>query len=101
MVPEFKWAENHENIFLTIEISDASEPKVEIKEDQVTFSATSQGKTFALDLKLKKKIDAAKSSFGVKGRDVKFLLVKQEADQGVSAQHRRVQTIPWSCWLLP
>jgi hypothetical protein len=75
-------AENHDNIYLTVEVSDAKDVKVEIKEDSITFAATSQGKSFALDMKLKKKIDAAKSTYATKGRDLQFLLVKAEADQG-------------------
>ncbi len=75
-------AENNDNIYLTVEVSDAKDVKVEMKDDSVIFSATSQGKDYALDLKLKKKIDAAKSSFATKGRDLEFLLVKAEADQG-------------------
>jgi len=58
LVPEFKWAENGENIYLTVEVSDAKDLKVEIKDDQITFAANSQGKDYALDLKLKNKIDA-------------------------------------------
>lgn len=51
-------AENNDNIFLTIELSDVQDLKVEMKEETVTFSAKSQGKDYALDLKLKKKIQA-------------------------------------------
>jgi len=75
-------AENNDNIYLTVEVSDAKDVKVEIKEDTVTFAATSQGKSFALDMKLKKKIDAAKSTYAVKGRDLQFLLVKADDSQG-------------------
>lgn len=49
-------AENNDNVFLTVELSDAEEIKIELKEDSVTFSAKSQGKDYSLDLKLKKKI---------------------------------------------
>jgi len=105
LVPEFKWAENHENIFLTIDLSDAKDVKVDMQEDGLTFRASAQGKEFALDLKLKKKIDAAKSTFSVKGRDVKCLLVKAEADQGwwnglladKNAYKGRVK-IDWDLW---
>lgn len=53
-------------------------------ETGVTFGAQSQGKEYALDLKLKKKIDAKKSTYAVKGRELQFLLVKAEDDQGWS-----------------
>lgn len=59
LIPDFKWAENNDNIFLTVEVSDAKDLKVDIKDDQIVFAANSQGKDYALDLKLKKKIDAA------------------------------------------
>lgn len=77
-------AENNDNIYLTVEVSDAKEIKVEMTETGVTFAAQSQGKEYALDLKLKKKIDAKKSTYAVKGRELQFLLVKAEDDQGWS-----------------
>src|SRR4051794_20994538 len=43
-------AENHDNIYVTVEISDAKDAKVELKEDSVSFAADSQGKHYALEL---------------------------------------------------
>ena len=77
-------AENNDNIYLTIEVSDAKDLKVDMTESAVTVAAQSQGKAYALDLKLKKKIDAKKSTYAVKGREMQFLLVKAEGDQGWS-----------------
>lgn len=67
-------------------MSDAKDIKVEMTETAVTFAAQSQGKAYALDLKLKKKIDAKKSTYAVKGRELQFLLVKAEDDQGWSEE---------------
>ena len=69
LIPDFKWAENNDNIFLTVEVSDAKDLKVEIKDDQIVFAANSQGKDYALDLKLKKKIDAAVRKRNTQGTD--------------------------------
>jgi hypothetical protein len=82
LVPEFKWAENAENIFLTIELSDAQSIVIKIEASEVTFAAKAADKPYGLDLKLKKTIDPTQSSYSAKGREIQFKLVKAEADQG-------------------
>jgi len=106
VVPEFKWAENKDKIFLTLEVQDVKDVKVDMKEDRVTFSGKGSGdKEYAVDLKLKKKINPEKSSYAAKGRDLQFLLHKAEDSEGWwnalvadKNAYRGRMKIDWDLW---
>lgn len=78
MVPEFKWAEDNEKVYLTVELGSAEDAKVELKEDHITFNAKKDDKTYSLDFGLFKKIKTDGSSWAPKARGVEFLLLKEE-----------------------
>lgn len=58
-IPEFKWAEDGEKIYLTIEVGDLSKDSaaINLTEDQFTFKAKKQDTNYEVDFKLKGKID--------------------------------------------
>jgi len=99
LVPEFRWAENDEKVFLTIEVSDAKDVKVSITTDAFSFS----GKNYKLDFKFKKSVNAEKSSYAVRDRGVEVLLVKAEpgfwlhllADKNL---YKNRVKIDWDLW---
>jgi len=76
------WAENAEQIFLTVVLPAGVTSKVEITETEVKFEGNQEQKNWKLDLKLLKKLDAAKSSWSAKARNVEVLLAKAEDSRG-------------------
>lgn len=56
-VPPLKWAENKDDIFLTVDVSGAKDAKVAITKDKVTFTGSAGGKSYAFDMDLSKEVD--------------------------------------------
>jgi len=77
-IPSFKWAEDGERIFLTIELPSAVDVSVQLQPTRFSFKARSGASPtiYALDFELPKSIDASKSTWSVKGRQVEVVLVK-------------------------
>jgi hypothetical protein len=106
-IPSFKWAEDAERIFLTIELQSATDVSVQIQTSHFTFSAKAgePPHTYSLDFELPKNTDAGKSTWSVKGRQVEVVLVKAEADQGYwhsllkdKNQYKGRVKIDWDLW---
>ena len=105
LTPAFKWAEDNERIFLTIELQSAADVQVQLQPSHFTFKAKQGNDTFALDFELPKKIDTSKSTWSVKGRQVEILLVKAEEDEGYwhqllkdKNQYKGRVKIDWDLW---
>jgi len=106
-IPSFKWAEDAERIFLTIELQSATEVSVQLQSSHFTFSAKAgePSHTYSLDFELPKSIDTSKSTWSVKGRQVEVVLVKSEADEGYwhsllkdKNQYKGRVKIDWDLW---
>jgi len=105
LIPAFKWAENADQIFLTIEVPSTAKSVLELTDENLKYSAAEGPKSFALDLKFLKKIDAATSTWAAKGRNVEVLLKKSEETKGwwnqflqdKNAYKGRVK-IDWDLW---
>ncbi|KAJ2764040.1 p23 chaperone protein wos2, partial [Coemansia nantahalensis] len=66
--PTVLWAQRENVVYLTIELHDAQEAKIELKEDSIDFSNTTDGLPYAFHLDFYKpvKTEAKKSATGFK-----------------------------------
>jgi HSP20 family molecular chaperone IbpA len=56
-IPTLKWAENRDDIFLTVDVSGVKDAKIEITKDKVTFKGVAAGKEYSFDMELAKEVD--------------------------------------------
>jgi len=79
LVAPVKWAQRRDNIFLTIDLRDIANEKVEwVSPSEMKFSCTSDKKDYATDLNLFGEINIEESKWNVNGREMQFILVKKE-----------------------
>ena len=107
LTPSFKWAEDAERIFLTIELQSATDVQIKFEPSHLTFTAK-QGTstdTYTLDFELPKKINTEQSTYSVKGRQVEVVLVKADEDEGYwhallkdKNQYKGRVKIDWDLW---
>ncbi|KAH7405555.1 hypothetical protein KP509_15G075800 [Ceratopteris richardii] len=79
--PEVKWAQRSDKVFLTVELPDAINPKVNIEpEGRFTFSATAgpENTLYELDLQFFDKINVEESKISVGSRHVFCAFIKAE-----------------------
>jgi len=105
LTPSFKWAEDNERIFLTIELQSATDVQIQFQPTHLTFKAKQGNDTYALDFELPKKINTDKSTWSVKGRQVEVVLVKADEDEGYwhallkdKNQYKGRVKIDWDLW---
>eukprot|EP01118_Nematostelium_gracile_P000386 TRINITY_DN1040_c0_g1_i1.p1 TRINITY_DN1040_c0_g1~~TRINITY_DN1040_c0_g1_i1.p1 ORF type:complete len:164 (-),score=59.53 TRINITY_DN1040_c0_g1_i1:73-564(-) len=77
--PPVVWAQRKDQVFLSIDLQDVKEPKIELESTKLKFSGTSGGKSYACDLEFFKEIDKEKSVYVVRPRNIEFVLKKKEA----------------------
>lgn len=76
--PNIKWAERKDKLYVTIQLVDVKEPKIDITEDnRLIFSGTSEGKQYSLNLELFGEVDRAESKWTLDTRNV-FLNIKKK-----------------------
>jgi len=75
-VPEFKWAENENKIFLTIEVPKASKADIKIEKDNFHFADDQDGKHYAVDFGFFKSVNPEKSTYAIRDRGIEILLEK-------------------------
>eukprot|EP00808_Paulinella_micropora_P015672 g82615.t1 len=84
LTPEFKWAQDKEHLFLTIDIVGCKDQKTDLKENILHWSGTVDGKggkrKYSLELEFLKPIVVAESKYSTK-RNVEFLLSKKDKDE--------------------
>lgn len=105
LTPAFKWAEDNERIFLTIELPSATDVSIQLQPTRFTFKAKQANDTYQLDFELPKSINTDKSTWSVKGRQVEVVLVKAEEDEGYwhqllkdKNQYKGRVKIDWDLW---
>jgi len=76
LIPNFKWAQDKDNLYISIELGDVENGKVDIKSNGVSFRGTSNKKEYGVDLELHADVDEKASSFAVKPRVTEVLLKK-------------------------
>lgn len=80
LTPDFKWAQDKETVFVTIEITDCSKPKINLTSSSLAFEGFAGEKHFQLNVDLLHEIDAEKSKFAVRSRGIELILHKKDTE---------------------
>jgi len=76
--PHIKWAERKDRVFLTIELNEVKDPKIDIVDGKkLTFNGESEGKTYTLDLDFFGEVDKENSKWVLDTRHI-FLNIKKK-----------------------
>lgn len=80
MIPRVMWAQRKDVVYLTIEVFEVKDEKIEIRDNNVIFSGTrgSDDAKFGVSLELYGAVDAEKSKISVGHRDISLVLAKAE-----------------------
>ena len=79
-VPNVKYAQRKDSIYLTIELPDVTDETIEVKPVALCVTGTSGGLEYALDVQLFKPVNTQKSIFKVFPRSIHILLKKAEEE---------------------
>mmetsp|Transcript_31408 Transcript_31408/g.35719 ORF Transcript_31408/g.35719 Transcript_31408/m.35719 type:complete len:189 (-) Transcript_31408:6-572(-) len=78
--PILKWAQRKDKLFVTVEVPDATEPKVNLNAEGVlAFKAQSGDNTYSFEYTLNEPVDVEKSKWNFTGRYAQLVLIKKEA----------------------
>jgi prostaglandin-E synthase len=76
--PNLKWAERKDKLFVTIELIEVKDAKIDIvNESRLTFSGTSEGKQYSLDIELFGEVNKEESKWTLDARNI-FLSIKKK-----------------------
>ena len=76
--PSFMWAQDDAHLFITINLSDASEVVVNFTDTKMVFSGTRGGQQYSLDFEFAKEVKASESKHAVTARKIEVVVVKTE-----------------------
>ncbi|KRX06057.1 HSP20-like chaperone [Pseudocohnilembus persalinus] len=76
----FKWTQRKEHIYLTVELRDIKDEKIDIQPNTLKFSGKSDGKQYDGEVEFYDEIDVEKSSYTILGLHARFLLAKKNQD---------------------
>jgi len=75
--PNIKWAQRKDKLFVTIELNDVKNPKIDLTDDhRIIFSGSADNKEYSLDLALFGEINKAESKWTLDTRNI-FLNIKK------------------------
>jgi prostaglandin-E synthase len=72
------WAQRTDEIFITIDLMDIENPKVNLTNEKLYFQGRSLGKDYEVELKFFNKIDPEASKQSITPRNAFFVLIKEE-----------------------
>ncbi|KAJ3006089.1 Prostaglandin E synthase 3 (Cytosolic), partial [Thoreauomyces humboldtii] len=81
LIPEVLWAQRADELFITVNVSDVQQPRVELTETGLSFSGTAHGKEYKLDLPFFKEVDVENSKQNISLRNLSFVIAKKEKGQ--------------------
>ena len=83
LTPFVRWAQRKDCIYLTIEVFDVLDEKIQLDNNHLSFLGTRKGDNahFAVDLKFFAPIDASASKKCVTDRDISFVLEKETKNE--------------------
>ena len=78
-----KYAQRKDSLFLTIDLKDVTEEKIELTADKLTFTGKAMGgDTYSCELEFFKDVDASEAStYKVLPSKVAFLIMKKEEEE--------------------
>ena len=104
--PSVKWAQRKDVVYLTVELADAQNVKIDLTDAGVlSFSATSHGTAYEFTMQFFDAIVKEKSKWNINGRYPIFMLAKanQQADYWPRLIKNKVKnnriTVDWSKWV--
>lgn len=76
--PNIKWAERKDKLFVTIELNDVKDPKIELTDDnRLVFTGAADNKTYKLDLELFGECSKEESKWTLNTRNI-FLKIQKK-----------------------
>ncbi|KAF8819969.1 hypothetical protein IE077_003754 [Cardiosporidium cionae] len=85
--PKILWAQTKEAIFLTVEIQDTEDIKIDLEEENLNVSAVKGNQKYAFQLQFLHPINVDKSAH-TSFRELKFKLVKKEEERWTKVDKR-------------
>jgi prostaglandin-E synthase len=79
LLPPVLWAQRKDKIFLTIDVQDVKNPKIELTEKHLNFEGTAQDKHYHVEIEFNKEINPQESKYAVLPRHIIFNIVKKES----------------------
>lgn len=77
-VPNIKWAERKDKLFVTIELTEVKDPKIDIIDEKIlTFTGVADNKTYELKLELFDEVVKSESKWTLDTRNI-FLNIKKK-----------------------
>eukprot|EP00996_Jenningsia_fusiforme_P003671 NODE_4463_length_804_cov_43.442384_g4129_i0.p1 GENE.NODE_4463_length_804_cov_43.442384_g4129_i0~~NODE_4463_length_804_cov_43.442384_g4129_i0.p1 ORF type:complete len:207 (-),score=62.59 NODE_4463_length_804_cov_43.442384_g4129_i0:183-731(-) len=107
LTPAAKWAQRAEHIFLTLDVCDAKDVKIDFTEKTVQVAMTGQGAragSFAHTFNLNQEIVPGESKFDVRAREVALNLKKKESGfwdrltEEPTKATKQFLTVDWDLW---
>lgn len=80
LLPIVLWAQKKECIYLTIDLEDAENVKIDLKEDKLCFSGKKDKNEYEFELLFLKPINVEESKYSTT-RNIKFKIIKQEKER--------------------
>ncbi|SBT78399.1 co-chaperone p23, putative [Plasmodium ovale] len=80
LFPIVLWAQKKECLYLTIELQDAENLKIDLKEDKLYFYGTKDKNEYEFTLNFSKPINVEESKYSTK-RNIKFKIIKKEKER--------------------
>jgi len=80
-IPTCLWAQTKEAVYVTVDVPDVTDEKISVDSNLLKFSAKSSGKLYECEMELFESIDAEKSKYEVRGRNVFFCLKRVESEE--------------------
>eukprot|EP01119_Soliformovum_irregulare_P019125 TRINITY_DN5_c0_g1_i1.p1 TRINITY_DN5_c0_g1~~TRINITY_DN5_c0_g1_i1.p1 ORF type:complete len:212 (-),score=67.78 TRINITY_DN5_c0_g1_i1:102-701(-) len=76
--PNVSWAQRPDTIYISLDIQDVKDAKVDLQPTKLTFDGTSNKRPYHIDMELFGEIDTEQSKFVVRPRQVEFVLKRKE-----------------------
>ncbi|KAI9095546.1 HSP20-like chaperone [Phlyctochytrium arcticum] len=81
LAPEVLWAQRTDELFVTINLSDVEDPKIELTNEQLSVSGRSRGGAYAVTFPFFKEVNPDESKQSVTARNISLVIAKKEKGQ--------------------
>ncbi|KNC99743.1 Hsp90 cochaperone SBA1 [Spizellomyces punctatus DAOM BR117] len=81
LAPEVLWAQRADELFVTINLSDVEDPKIDVTPSSLKFAGKARGNQYAVTIDFYKEVDPETSKQSITARNLSFVLAKKEKGQ--------------------
>eukprot|EP01122_Echinamoeba_exundans_P011813 TRINITY_DN4825_c0_g1_i1.p1 TRINITY_DN4825_c0_g1~~TRINITY_DN4825_c0_g1_i1.p1 ORF type:complete len:159 (-),score=59.62 TRINITY_DN4825_c0_g1_i1:145-621(-) len=74
------WAQRKDKLFVKIDLPEVKNEKVELTEEKLTFSGSSNGKDYRVELEFYAPVTKEGAKWAFHGKEAQFVLMKKDAD---------------------